>query len=70
MAQLIEEVSVLAADRRRKEPRSIPRPGREAETQVVKTGLHATATGGMQAVGLQGMLALAKQHQGQVSFGA
>jgi hypothetical protein len=31
LAQLIEEVSVLAADHRRKKPRSIPRPGAPGE---------------------------------------
>lgn len=63
LAQLIEEVSVLAADQRRKEPRSIPRPSAPNESSqkpAANTGLHSTGDGGMKAVGLDGMLGLAR----------
>jgi len=64
LAQLIEEVSVLAADRRRKEPRTIPRPGHDEQTGR-QVGLHTTSSGGVEAVGLQGMLELAS-FKGQI----
>ena len=42
LAQLIEEVSVLAADRRRKKPREVPRPAhlkRDREKAGVKKAI-------------------------------
>lgn len=59
LAQLIEEVSVLAADRRRKEPREVWRPGQEraANSGPVLTGTPQT---GMQARGAAGLFAMAK----------
>jgi hypothetical protein len=33
LAQLIEEVSILAAEQRRKKPRQIPRPGQPSRAQ-------------------------------------
>ncbi|MFI1012672.1 hypothetical protein [Streptomyces sp. NPDC020965] len=38
MAQLIEEVSILAADRRRDEPTSVPRPYDSAEAAAERPG--------------------------------
>lgn len=57
LAQLIEEVSVLAADRRRKEPRQVPRPYDAPEP---KTGVTGNATTGIQARGLDGMIGAAR----------
>lgn len=54
MAQLVEEVSVLAADHRRKKPRTIPRP--------------KTLTAGRKVNGHQAMLAAVKRRQDQVRY--
>jgi hypothetical protein len=56
LAQLIEEVSVLTADRRRKEPREVPRPGPAAEPEMGLTGSVET---GYTARGLEGFLGAA-----------
>lgn len=61
LAQLIEEVSVLASDRRREEPLTIPRPGSagkatEAATSAPATGLTGSKESGFQARGLEGFL--------------
>lgn len=50
---------MLAADRRRKEPRTLPRPG-QSTTPV--EGLTGTPDTGMQARGLAGMLAMTQVH--------
>ncbi|MFD9248376.1 hypothetical protein [Streptomyces bottropensis] len=43
LAQLIEEVSLLAADRRRKEPRDVNRPFASSPDTTVPTGNSAPA---------------------------
>jgi hypothetical protein len=58
LAQLIEEVSVVAADRRRKEPRTITRPWEN--TDEPKTGMTGSLETGIQARGLAGMLGVAR----------
>lgn len=62
LAQLVEEVSVLTSDRRRKEPIEIPRPGRESRTQqkAAQPILTGNAQTGLTAHGLSGMLAAAQ----------
>lgn len=65
-AQLIEEVSVLAADRRRKEPRSVPRPWEKKDAKPKP--LDVSEDGAVHAHGYQGMLAAA-QMRGAVSLG-
>jgi hypothetical protein len=57
LAQLVEEVSVLAADRRRKDPITIPRPG---QPTVAPAGISGTASTGVQARGMAGLLAAAE----------
>lgn len=51
LAQLIEEVSVLAADRRRKEPRQLPRPKPRRSKPVEET--IATKHGGLLAAAMK-----------------
>ncbi len=67
LAQLVEEVSVLVADRRRKEPRTIPRPW-EAKKSGPVAGVVVSEDGGMVATGLSGMLS-ATQRRGAVNLG-
>lgn len=64
LAQVVEEVSVLVAERRRKEPRTIPRPweAKKKKAGLVRDGDSVTATG------LGGMLAAA-QMRGAVNLG-
>lgn len=45
LAQVIEEVSVLAADRRRKEPRAVPRPGQKKAAKTRNAGGGTTYNG-------------------------
>lgn len=56
LAQLIEEVSVLAADKRRKEPRQVHRPFTPAPQEA--GGVVTTSTGGAVAHGHEAMLAM------------
>lgn len=65
LAQVVEEVSVLVADKRRKDPRTLPRPWEKKKP--VKAGLVTTAEGGMRAVGLSAMLT-ATQTRGAVNL--
>jgi hypothetical protein len=58
LAQVIEEVSVLAADRRRKEPRVLPRPGQRKQTVTSNSG------GGTTYQGFDAMLGMVKQRMG------
>lgn len=70
LAEMIEEVSLLVAQRVRSEPREVTRPGlKEAQAKHTKSnlGLHAKEGGGFKAVGLQGMLSLARLKGGQVN---
>lgn len=64
MAQLVEEVSVLVADRRRKDPRTIERPW---EKRKDKTGLTKNGDA-VKATGHNAMLAAA-QMRGAVQLG-
>lgn len=52
LAQVVEEVSVLASNRQRKEPRRLPRPFDKKGTP----GRHRTASGGSVSTGLAAML--------------
>ena len=54
---------MLAADRRRKEPRTLPRPGQDT---TPAEGLSGTPDTGMQARGLAGMLAMTEATGGAV----
>lgn len=60
MAQLVEEVSVLAADHRRKEPRVLPRPGDDTPSNAPREGLTGTAETGYQANGAAALLTAAQ----------
>lgn len=64
---MVEEVSVLVADKRRKDPRSIPRPWDKKKGRLSE-GLHRNGDS-VTAVGLGGMLA-ASQMRGAVNIGA
>lgn len=54
LAQVVEEVSVLASNRQRKEPRRLPRPF-DSKSRGGR-GSHRTASGGMVHTGLSAML--------------
>lgn len=64
LAQLVEEVSVLVADKRRKDPRTIPRPW---DKKNQKSGLVRNGDS-VQATGHHAMLAAA-QMRGAVKLG-
>ncbi|MEU3652848.1 hypothetical protein AB0E67_08335 [Streptomyces sp. NPDC032161] len=57
LAQLIEEVSILAADRRRDEPTSIPRPFNPAESAPERTGARSQPQPAPKLTGHRQMLA-------------
>lgn len=67
LAQLVEEVSVLVADKRRKEPRTLTRPWEKGK-QRRDVGLVRTGDGGVKATGLDAMLT-ATQMRGAVQLG-
>lgn len=58
LAQVIEEVSVLAADKRRKEPRQVKRPFDTGSPEESNVGLTTNASGGQTAVGHDAVLAM------------
>lgn len=60
---------MLAADRRRKEPREVPRPWQKnTAAEKPKEGLSVNSDGGMKAQGHAGLLAAA-QMRGAVRLG-
>ncbi|WP_435059872.1 hypothetical protein [Streptomyces sp. bgisy060] len=59
LAQLIEEVSILAADRRREEPTSVPRPYKPAGAARERSGSPPQQPAGF--AGHRAMLAAAMQ---------
>lgn len=59
---------MLVADKRRKDPRTLPRPWEKSPTRPKEAGLQLTGDGGMVATGLDGMLAAA-QMRGAVNIG-
>lgn len=67
LAQMVEEVSVLVADKRRKEPRSLPRPW-EKKKPARQLGLTTNEAGGIQATGVAAVLT-ATQMRGAVQIG-
>ena len=58
LAQVIEEVSVLSADRRRKEPRQLPRPGQKKATS------RPSGNAGTTYQGFDAVLGMVKQRMG------
>lgn len=65
---------MLAADRRRPEPLTIPRPtptglAIQEAASGPNVGLHHGRDGSTTAVGLEGMLALARANASQVTYG-
>lgn len=63
LAQVIEEVSVLAADRRRKEPKKVKRPFLTSDES--SGGLAENASGGLTAQGHDAMLAMFRAKVGR-----
>ncbi|MFB7890251.1 hypothetical protein ACFCZ3_19595 [Cellulosimicrobium cellulans] len=62
LAQIVEEISVLVADKKRKEPREIPRPGvQQVRTpQQIIAGIEAATAGGhVRQNGVHAMIAAA-----------
>lgn len=68
LAQLIEEVSILAADRRREEPTYIPRPYNPADAAPPRPGAQPQPQSAPQLTGHRQMLAAALQ-RGMVRSG-
>lgn len=51
LAQLVEEVSILASDHRRKKPREIPRPYQRAADRASRQGAHLQMMAAAMAAG-------------------
>lgn len=71
LAQLVEEVSIVAAGYKRPNgPISVPRPGDDVTTRGPQEGLSGSTDTGLQARGLGGFLAAAQVYGAMKAPGA
>jgi hypothetical protein len=64
----VEEVSVMVAERRRKEPRIVPRPWDKVKKAASTSSVVVADNGAVTATGLGGILSVAQQ-RGAVRLG-